>query len=203
MGTKNSLSGHIYCSLCMKMNIITLNNILYVKILERGSRNMKLKKYQKEIREFCILDCSKCMEELLRVVLLYIEYYHVKSNIYKYAYRSSSVIKYLALAAIPVIQVMPSARDFPWIVAVLSSVSITLDSVINLFQMKDKWIIYRKTDCRLLREQRLYKLHAGEYYGLEKEERQQKFVMNFEEIVGEESREWSEIVIKPEAPGSK
>lgn len=152
-----------------------------------------------EIRKFCILDSSKGMEELARVALLYIDYYHDKAQLYKYAYRGLSVVKYLTLGAIPVIQVIPAAKRFPWTVAVLSSMSIMLDSIINLFQMKDKWIIYRKTDSRLLSEQRLFTLLAGEYYGLDEEQSQQKFIGKFEEIVGCESNEWSEIVLKPEA----
>ena len=159
---------------------------------------MKIRRCQEEIRKFCILDSSRKTEELTRVALSYIDYYHIKSKLYKYAYRGFSVTKYLALAAIPVIQVTPSARNYPWTVAILSSVSIMLDSIINLFQMKEKWIIYRKTDCKLLSEQRLFMLQAGEYFGLDKEESQQKFMGKFEEIVGCESQEWGEIVLKPE-----
>lgn len=160
---------------------------------------MKSCKKADETQKFCILDRNNSREELPGIVLAYIDYYHNRANLYKYAYRGLSILKYLALAVIPVIQASPAADKFSWTVAIFSSLCILLDSVINLFQMKEKWILYRNTNCKLMSEQRQYQLRMGGYYGLDSEKMMQLFVSRIEEIVGGESKEWRETVLKPEA----
>jgi len=148
--------------------------------------------------KYCISDWNKGREELPDIVLAYIDYYDNRADLYKYTYRILSILKYAALAVIPVIQISSAASDFPWIVAIFSSLCILLDSIINLFQMKEKWILYRNTNCKLMSEQRQYLLHMGGYYGLDNEQCLQMFVSKMEEIVGCESKEWRETALKPE-----
>ena len=144
-----------------------------------------------KIDKFCVLDNVKSKEELHRIALEYIDYYHKRANFYKYAYRVFSIIKYLALAAIPIIQVTPIAGKSPWVVVIASSVSLLMDSLNDLFQMKDKWILYRNADGRLMREQRQYNLKSGAYSGLDDEKRFHMFADNFEDIVQCEAKEWA------------
>lgn len=151
---------------------------------------MKIDKDTREIQDYCIMDCGKSKEEFLRVSLEYIKYYDRRAKKYKFGYRGLNVSKYVILAAIPVIQASPIATSFAWIVAMASSLCILLDSVINLFQMKDKWILYRSTGSKLMSEQRQYALQMGEYYGLENDQCLHLFVKNVENIVGGESKEW-------------
>ena len=66
-----------------------------------------------------------------------------------------------------------------------------MDSLNDLFQMKDKWILYRNADGRLMREQRQCNLKSGAYSGLDDEKRFHMFADNFEDIVQCEAKEWA------------
>lgn len=66
-----------------------------------------------------------------------------------------------------------------------------MDSLNDLIQMKDKWILYRNADGRLMREQRQYSLKSGGYSGLDDEKRFHMFADNFEDIVQCEAKEWA------------
>ena len=121
----------------------------------------------------------------------YIRYYYRYAEIYKCWYLCLSILKFLVLAAIPVSQTIDSLKSFPWITASASSLCILLESVTELFQMKDKWILYRQSGNELLREEREYVTGANRYCGLNEKERFGKFVENAENIISNEASKWN------------
>lgn len=143
---------------------------------------------------YCILNHDNWEEECMRIVLAYVNYYNSRAKMYKYAYRILSVTKYIALAVIPIVQVIPSINKVPWIAVAASSLCILLDSIINLFGMKEKWILYRNSHSKLMSEQRQYASRCGKYYGFTDDARFSLFVKNLEEIYMGESAEWNETV---------
>lgn len=130
------------------------------------------------------------------IVQNYIEYYHRRARLYKVWYLALSVIKFLALAVIPVVQATELAADAPWIAAVASSACLFLESVMELFHMKDKWNLYRKTESRLVSEERQFKTRTGIYRHIEDVDLFYAFVGNIESIIDSEGAEWDRMVQK-------
>lgn len=133
-------------------------------------------------------------EKYLEVVHNYIRYYYMRAGHYKAWYLGLSVIRFVVLAVIPVSQTLPQVVELPWIVASASSLCILLESITELFGMKNRWILYRKVGNDLMHEERQYETGAGAYAGKNEEERFGVFVPNIENIIRNESSDWSRIV---------
>lgn len=133
-------------------------------------------------------------EKYLDVVHNYIRYYYTRAGHYKAWYLGLSVVKFVVLAVIPVSQTVPQIIELPWIVAGASSLCILLESLIELFGMKNRWILYRKVGNELMREERQYVTGTGAYVGKNEEEGFGIFVPNIENIIGNESSDWSRMV---------
>lgn len=133
-------------------------------------------------------------EEYFRIVRNYVQYYYERASVYKIWYLGLSVTKLLILAMIPVSQTSAQLSDLPWIAAGASSLCILLESVIELFRMKEKWILYRKVGNDLMREGRQYAMKAGEYQDEDEEKTFQIFVANTENIIGEETSSWKQMI---------
>lgn len=132
--------------------------------------------------------------EYFRVVHNYIRYYYKRAGVYKIWYLGLSATKLLVLAMIPVSQTFTKLSDLPWIAAGASSLCILLESVTELFRMKEKWILYRKVGNDLMREGRQYAMKAGGYQNADDEENFRVFVANAETIISEESSSWKQMI---------
>lgn len=128
--------------------------------------------------------------DYLKIVGYYIEYYHFRASKCKYEYYGFNIAKYIALAAIPVIQSFGGIGKYPWIATIASSVCIFLESILKLWRTEEKWILYRSTSNRLMSEQRQYVTKRGKYY--KKEDEFAEFIERVEGIVDEEARQWVE-----------
>lgn len=144
--------------------------------------------------DYCIWNPENSREESMKVVRAYINYYQQRSDLYKHAYFTLSVIKYGALAAIPVFEAVPGLNGHPWVVVAASSICILIDSMIHLFSMKEKWILYRRSNSKLMSEQRQYAANCGKYHALDEESRYDLFVQSVEKIYSSEALEWCETV---------
>ncbi|XCP85341.1 DUF4231 domain-containing protein [Roseburia hominis] len=135
-------------------------------------------------------------EEYFEVVNNYIRYYARRAKRCKYQYYGFNIIKFIALAAIPIIQMIDVTADRPWIAAMASSICLLVESIMGMWRTREKWIIYRDTYNQLGREQRIYATGSGKY--AEKEKRFHKFVMNIEALISDEARKWCEVVREKE-----
>lgn len=131
--------------------------------------------------------------DYLRVVHNYIHYYYRTAEIYKWWYLVLCVVKLLILATIPVIQTISQMGGFPWVTAGLSGVCILLESVIQLFKMKEKWILYRRAGNDLMHEERKYVMGVGMYHANE-QERMERFVECVESLIINEAYKWNEMI---------
>lgn len=135
--------------------------------------------------------------EYLKIVQHYIEYYYTRADHYKRWYLWLSVIKIFVLAAIPVGQTIPQITGRPWLVAGASSLCILLESITELFTMKDKWILYREVGNNLMREQRQYVTRTGKYADGDAQARLNLFVPAIESIIESESSDWNRMIQAP------
>ncbi len=128
-----------------------------------------------------------------KVVHNYIQYYYKRADKYKKWYLTLSVGKFLVLAVIPVSQTLTQSVSLPWLAAGASSLCILLESVTELFRMKDKWILYRGVGNDLMSEERRYVMKAGVYQDEDEEKNFRLFVANAENIIGKEASSWSRL----------
>ncbi len=129
-----------------------------------------------------------------KIVHNYIQYYYRRADIYKMWYLALSVGKFLVLAMIPVSQTLTQSVSLPWLAAGASSLCILLESVIELFRMKDKWILYRKVGNDLMSEERQYAMRVGVYQDEDEDKNFRIFVGNMENIIGKEASSWSRMI---------
>lgn len=164
----------------------------------RGEQKGVEMKRKQELTELYFLEMQLAEEknkaEYFRVVHNYVQYYYKRASLYKIWYLGLSVTKLLILAMIPVSQTFAKLSDLPWIAAGASSLCILLESVIELFRMKEKWVLYRKVGNDLMREGRQYAMKAGAYQDEDEEKNFRIFVVNAENIIGEESSSWKQMI---------
>lgn len=132
--------------------------------------------------------------EYFKVVRNYAQYYYERASVYKIWYLGLSVAKLLILAMIPVSQTFEQLSDLPWIAAGASSLCILLESVMELFRMKEKWVLYRKVGNDLICEGRQYAMKAGGYQDEDEKKNFRVFVANVENIICEESSSWKQMI---------
>lgn len=132
--------------------------------------------------------------EYFKVVRNYAQYYYERASVYKIWYLGLSVAKLLILAMIPVSQTFEQLSDLPWIAAGASSLCILLESVMELFRMKEKWVLYRKVGNDLMCEGRQYAMKAGGYQDEDEKKNFRVFVANVENIICEESSSWKQMI---------
>lgn len=129
----------------------------------------------------------------LKVIKNYIQYYYKYAERYKWWYLSLSIIKFLILAMIPVSQTIEPLVGLPYVTAAASSLCILLESVMELFQMKEKWLLYRKAGNDLLREEREFATSTNGYSAKGEKEKFEKFVENVESIISDEASKWNRL----------
>lgn len=131
-------------------------------------------------------------EEYMGIVENYIKYYASRAKECKMFFYAANIIKTVALALIPVLQLVPVVTDRPWITAVISAIAIIAEALVLLFRYRDKWHLYRDANNVLMSEQRKYCCDIGEYQEETGEEKKWKlFVQRVEDIVDAEAKKWS------------
>lgn len=128
---------------------------------------------------------SECVEA-------YIDYYDRRGKFYKKLYYFLSILRLTFVAGIPIVECISGFSGEGWIAVSLSSGSILCESLIGLFKAKNKWLSYRNTCDRLLREQRMYMLGSDYYSELDEEKRLKEYVRHIELIIQEENIVWKE-----------
>ena len=137
-------------------------------------------------------DDAEIENAYMEIVRNYIEYYHTRARKCKFEYQIMSVIKYVALALIPVVQAIGMIQKVPWIATVLTSICMMIESVLLMRKTKEKWIHYRAMANEVMGEQRKYRALEGRNGGKSFEE----FVNGIESLVSEEAKKWCETVKK-------
>lgn len=140
-------------------------------------------------------------KEYLRVIENYIGYYYKYAERYKWLYLILSSFKVVILAAIPVTQTITQLKGYPWIVSGASAACILLESALELFQVKDKWILYRRTGNELMREEREYITKSGKYAIEDENKLTCRFVENAEHIISSEASKWNQILLAKKTEG--
>lgn len=129
-------------------------------------------------------------KKYLTVVANYIRYYGQRARKCKIQYYTLSVLKFLTLGAIPVIESAGVDAFYPWASAGAAAVSILMESIMGLWHIKTKWTIYRDTYNSLLREQRKYAVKRQGFCRQEFD----KFCDTIENIIKAEAQYWKENV---------
>lgn len=161
-------------------------------IIERRGK-MKLLDYS-DICKFYIECYGNYQDEYKKIVENYIQYYHLRAKRCKHTYYILNIFKFLTLAIIPVVQVADSDNTFIWIATLGASICLFVESVLELLRVKDKWILYRKTDNVLISEQRMYVTGIGKYEDGIANEKFMTFVYSIEALISNEARIWSDTV---------
>lgn len=137
------------------------------------------------------LPCTDAQEKkYLMVVSNYISYYGQRARKCKIQYYTLSIIKFLALGAILVIESAGVDVFCPWASTGAAAVSIFMESIIGLWHIKTKWTVYRDTYNSLLREQRKYAVKRQSFCRQEFD----KFCDLIENIIKAEAQYWKETV---------
>lgn len=144
----------------------------------------------KELSGFYFQKKDEVEKDYLAIIGKYIEYYHFRAKRCKIEYYGFNITKYIALAAIPVVQAFNGISQFPWIATLASSVCLLIESILKLWKTEEKWILYRSTCNTLMSEQRQYITQKGRYY--KEDDKFAKFVERIENAVDDEARKWVE-----------
>lgn len=127
--------------------------------------------------------------DYLDIVGCYIEYYDRRAKRCKFEYYSLSIAKYIALALIPVLEVVKFSAT-PALVTSLTSFSLLIESVLELWKTKEKWSNYRLVNSMLMSAQRRF-ISDGKP---ENEEAFRSFVDEIETMITDEARKWVETI---------
>lgn len=141
---------------------------------------------------YCLGYIGATEQDYLKVVSNYIVYYQEHAKIYKVQYYALSCFKIIILLLVPAMHMISLFSSSSYIATLSSSTCLAIEAIMSLFHMKEKWILYRNTNNALLSEQRQFASASGKYY--EVEERFRMFVLNVENIIDAEAREWNETV---------
>ena len=123
-----------------------------------------------------------------QIVLTYIEYYHLKAQRYKRGFYMFSLIKIIMIGILPVLQIAGISTSVPWVITAFSSGIIVVESITELWRLREKWILYRNTCNRLMTVQRQYMRSRGKG-----NKRMRKYIEAVEAVINEEGNGWSKI----------
>ncbi|MFR0018739.1 MAG: DUF4231 domain-containing protein [Paraclostridium sp.] len=107
-----------------------------------------------------------------------------KSTNNKRAFYILSISVLVLNSSIPIINQL---NGYPAIVTAISSIGAVITGVITLINFKDVWYRYRSTTENIKRECIMLSCRYGEY---ENEDRENKFILNFEKILLDERDLW-------------
>lgn len=123
-----------------------------------------------------------------------IEYFDEESIKNRKYYFSLSKAKIIVSALITFISLVFGEKTFvSIIIGLLSSLVTVTESIMNLKQYDEKWMIYRLTNEALKREKYLYEMSAGCYENLHNNLKNIKFTRNIESIIATSNDDWKKI----------
>ena len=151
----------------------------------------KDKTMQNNIMGFCYLGLQNSYD---KIVLKYIEYYHMRAQKCKNRYYLCNTIKLIAIASVPVLQAIGVTQKYSWCIALMSAITLFTESIMGMTRFNEKWVSYRDTCNRLMSIQRQNAIVCGNV--LNGQEKQ--YIDEVESLVGEEARNWIKAVQKQE-----
>lgn len=129
------------------------------------------------------------IKEYDRIVSAYIRYYHLRANRCKFGFYLWTILKLVLVAVLPVIQAVKLLDEFPWFVTAFSSGIFLIESILELWRFREKWILYRSTCNSLISVQRQFMGKNVEGTN----ERRREYIEIVEGIIGEEGKTWGEM----------
>lgn len=133
--------------------------------------------------------CENSIEEYDRVVKSYIKYYHLRARRCKRGFYFWSVLKLILLAIMPVLQAAGVLVSITYLVAAISSGILLIESILELWRFREKWVLYRSTCNQLMSIQRFFM----ESRANDVDKKRLEYVEAVEAIIGDEARSWREI----------
>lgn len=140
---------------------------------------------------------GKCTEdEYMEIVDNYIEYYCLRAHRCKIQYYTLNIIRLVALALVPVLEILNESIPFQWTTVLASSIAILMEGIIVLWRVRKKWALYRDTYNRLLRAQRKYMVKRKESNQNADENSKEfdEFFELVESIIQSEGNQWKDTV---------
>lgn len=109
-----------------------------------------------------------------------------KATYHKYLFYLLSMITIILNSSIPIINQL---NEYDLAITIIASITSIITSILTLINFKDVWYRYRKTAEEIKRECMKLNCRYGEY---EFEDRETRFLINFESIVSNETDLWIE-----------
>lgn len=138
-------------------------------------------------------------EEYDRIVTTYIQYYNWRARRYRYAYYFFGVLKLLLLALLPISQVFLYPKQMDVVIVIVPTVIIFIESLLALFQCREKWYLFRNTCNQLSGVQRYYMATVRN----EVEDKRKEYVAQVENLISDEARNWLILAEKRMEEGKK
>lgn len=130
---------------------------------------------------------SSIQNKIIRARVKQVLNWNVKKATYhKYLFYSLSMINIILNSSIPIINQLD---EYDLAITIIASITSIITSTITLINFKDVWYRYRKTAEEIKRECMKLNCRYGEY---EFEDRETRFLINFESIVSNETDLWIE-----------
>lgn len=152
-----------------------------------------------DIQQYYIKDMEDAQKKYLEVVSNYINYYHRRACTCKYMYYGLNVLKtfILLIATISGAILKNDMEHTTQITLVLCAptICLTIETIIGLFHLHEKWTHYRNANNALMKEMRDFAVLEGKY---NTENPFQIFVDAVEGIIENEARKWSNKIQKKE-----
>lgn len=130
------------------------------------------------------------IKEYDRIVSDYIKYYHFRADRCKRGFYFCTVLKLMLIAILPIIQAAELLETLPWCIAAFSSGIFLIESILELWRFREKWILYRSTCNSLISVQRQFMGKGAEGVN----EKRQEYIDIVEGIIGEEGNAWGKMV---------
>ena len=161
----------------------------------------KWREYNNDISLYYLKEGACDEKDYLKIVSNYITYYHLRAKKCKYLFYILNTLKIIVLLILPILQSIEYIASIPAISVAASSSCIFIETILQFWKTKDKWVQYRNVNSMLMSEQRKYMTKTEGY--CKEEEAFDIFVENIEKLIDDEARKWCEIVTKKDEKGNE
>lgn len=127
-----------------------------------------------------------------KIVSNYIQYYNFRARRCKAGFYCLTVIKLLIISFIPIFDAMEIFDKIHWGITAFSSGIFFVESILEMCRVREKWILYRDTFNKLISVQRYFMGSTIK----EIDENRLNYIGLVEDIIGEEAKNWYEIIKK-------
>lgn len=128
-----------------------------------------------------VMGYEKCIKE-------YMNYYDTRSKWYKKIYYTGTIIKLIAVASVPIMELaVQSGGEVNWQVVGAGAIALFCESLLDKIKAKEKYLSYRNVCEKLSSEQRMYKSKCDRYSG---KHANSKYVKRVEGIIAAENKDW-------------